>query len=110
LSIARNRAIDRLRARQRRARLADEFQAAAAADSAPFAPPFQSALSEEEQTAVRAAVKGLPGEQRQAIEMAFFGGMTHAEIAEALQEPLGTIKARIRRGMLKLRENLQAYL
>ena len=42
--------------------------------------------------------------------MAFFGGMTHAEIAEALQEPLGTIKARIRRGMLKLRESLQAYL
>jgi RNA polymerase sigma-70 factor (ECF subfamily) len=110
LSITRNRAIDRLRARQRRARLAEELHEAAAADSPPSAPPFQSALGEEEQTAVRAAVKGLPGEQRQAIEMAFFRGMTHAEIAEALQEPLGTIKARIRRGMLKLRDNLQAYL
>jgi RNA polymerase sigma-70 factor (ECF subfamily) len=110
LSITRNRAIDRLRARQRRVRLAVEFQEAAAADSAPFAPPFQGALSEEDQIAVRSAVKGLPDEQRQAIEMAFFGGMTHAEIADALQEPLGTIKARIRRGMLKLRESLQAYL
>jgi RNA polymerase sigma-70 factor (ECF subfamily) len=110
LSITRNRAIDRLRARQRRVRLADELHEAAAADSPAFAPPFQSALSEEDQTAVRSAVRGLPSEQRQAIEMAFFGGMTHAEIAEALQEPLGTIKARIRRGMLKLRENLQAYL
>ena len=59
---------------------------------------------------MRSAVSGLPGDQRQAIEMAFFGGMTHAEIAEALHEPLGTIKARIRRGMLKLRESLQAYV
>ena len=42
--------------------------------------------------------------------MAFFGGLTHPEIAEALNEPLGTIKARIRRGMLKLRESLEMYL
>jgi RNA polymerase sigma-70 factor (ECF subfamily) len=110
LSITRNRAIDRLRARQRRVRLADELHEATAAESPPFAPPFPSALSEEEIAAVRAAVSGLPGEQRQAIEMAFFGGLTHVEIAEALGEPLGTIKARIRRGMLKLRESLQAYL
>ncbi len=110
LRITRNRAIDRLRARQRRFRLTDELQAAAVADAPPFAPPFQSVLSEEDQAAVRSAVRGLPGDQRQAIEMAFFGGLTHAEIAEALQEPLGTIKARIRRGMLKLRESLQAYV
>jgi RNA polymerase sigma-70 factor (ECF subfamily) len=55
-------------------------------------------------------VNQLPLDQRQAIEMAFFGGMTHIEIAEALKEPLGTVKARIRRGMLKLRESLQAYV
>ena len=110
LSITRNRAIDRLRARQRRVRLADELHEAAAADSLPLASPFQSALSEEDLAAVRSAVSGLPGEQRQAIEMAFFGGLTHAEIADALHEPLGTIKARIRRGMLKLRERLQAYV
>jgi RNA polymerase sigma-70 factor (ECF subfamily) len=42
--------------------------------------------------------------------MAFFGGMTHMEIAEALNESLGTTKARIRRGMLKLRESLKAYV
>jgi len=110
LSITRNRAIDRLRARQRRVRLADELHEAAVSDASPFAPPTQSALSQEDLAAVRSAVNGLPGEQRQAIDMAFFGGMTHAEIAEALHEPLGTIKARIRRGMLKLRESLQAYL
>jgi RNA polymerase sigma-70 factor (ECF subfamily) len=110
LSITRNRAIDRLRARQRRARLANELEEAAAADSPPLASPFQSVLSEDETAAVRSAVNGLPDEQRRVIEMAFFGGMTHAEIAEALHEPLGTIKARIRRGMLKLRGNLQAYV
>jgi RNA polymerase sigma-70 factor (ECF subfamily) len=110
LSITRNRAIDRLRARQRRVRLADELHEAAAADAPPFASPFHSALSAEDLATVRSAVNGLPGEQRQAIEMAFFGGLTHAEISEALHEPLGTIKARIRRGMLKLRESLQAYL
>jgi RNA polymerase sigma-70 factor (ECF subfamily) len=110
LSITRNRAIDRLRARQRRARLADELHEAAVGDSPPVAPPFQSALSGEDLAAVRSAVCGLPGEQRQAIEMAFFGGMSHGEIAQALGQPLGTIKARIRRGMLKLRESLQAYV
>ena len=72
-------------------------------------PRNEFALSEEELTGVRSAVKRLPSDQRQAIEMAFFGGMTHAEIAGALSEPLGTVKARIRRGMLKLRESLQAY-
>ena len=59
---------------------------------------------------IRSAVQELPADQRQAIEMAFFSGLTHHEIAEVLKEPLGTIKARIRRGMLKLRECLKAYL
>jgi RNA polymerase sigma-70 factor (ECF subfamily) len=108
LSITRNRSIDRLRARQRRVRLANELEESATiqpaiADSSPL-------LTEEELGVVRAAVRSLPDEQRQAIELAFFGGMTHFEIAETLKEPLGTIKARIRRGMLKLRENLQPYV
>src|SRR5213080_3350095 len=59
LSITRNRAIDRLRARQRRVRLADELHQAAAADSPPLAPPFQSALRQEDLAAVRSAVSGL---------------------------------------------------
>ena len=59
---------------------------------------------------MRAAVSELPRGQQQAIELAFFGGLTHGEIAEALGEPLGTVKARIRRGMLKLKESLRAYV
>jgi RNA polymerase sigma-70 factor (ECF subfamily) len=107
LSIARHRAIDRLRARQRRARLMEEFNNLGMADTKSEAGPGQGGLRADEAAAIRAAVNDLPGEQRQAIEMAFFGGKTHAEIAEALNEPLGTIKARIRRGMLRLRDTLQ---
>jgi RNA polymerase sigma-70 factor (ECF subfamily) len=107
LSITRNRSIDRLRARQRRSRLATELEAAAnpVADDANGPGP----LPEDELAAIRSAVKGLPADQRQAIELAFFGGLTHLEIAQAMKEPLGTVKARIRRGMLKLRDSLQPY-
>jgi len=108
LGITRNRSIDRLRARQRRNRVLEEMTEAA--DNQPASlPQTEFALSKEEVAGVRSAVKSLPQDQRQVIEMAFFGGMTHAEIAGALNEPLGTVKARIRRGMLKLRESLQAY-
>jgi RNA polymerase sigma-70 factor, ECF subfamily len=110
LSITRNRSIDRLRARQRRFRLMNELEETNSPDSQPQPPPAQTAFGGEETAVVRSAVSGLPLEQRQAIEMAFFGGMTHPEIAETLHQPLGTIKARIRRGMLKLRESLQAHV
>jgi RNA polymerase sigma-70 factor (ECF subfamily) len=79
-------------------------------DVAADEPNVRASLAEDELAAVRSAVKSLPADQRRAIEMAFFGGLTHPEIADALKEPLGTVKARIRRGMLKLRESLQAYV
>ncbi len=104
LGIARNRCIDRLRARQRLQRTVE----ALAQDTEAF-PLAEAALNEDDATMIRSAVQSLAKEQRQAIEMSFFGGMTHEQIAAALNEPLGTIKARIRRGMLKLRENLKAY-
>ena len=110
LRITRNRCIDTLRSRQRQNRLLENAFEIASLDSMPSASCARELLSADEFAAIRAAVKNLPEEQRKAIEMAFFGGMTHIEVAEALQEPLGTIKARIRRGMLKLREGLQAYV
>jgi len=111
LGITRHRCIDYLRARQRRTRLLDEATMETEILSRPASSSSaQETLGEEELAKVRAAVRELPPDQRQAIELAFFGGMTHQEIAEALDEPLGTIKARIRRGMLKLRESLKAYV
>ncbi len=56
---------------------------------------------------VRRALQTLPEAQRRAIELAFFGGMSHAEITMALGQPLGTVKANIRRGMQRLRTALQ---
>lgn len=110
LSITRHRCIDYLRARQRRTRLLDEATHETEILALPAASPAHNALSAEELAKVRAAVKELPPDQKQAIELAFFGGMTHQEIAEELHVPLGTIKARIRRGMLKLKEGLKAYV
>jgi len=108
LSITRHRCIDRLRSRQRRARLAEEFQNDMVSQQSPLLE-NTTALDTDDTGAVRTALKNLPEDQRQAIELAFFGGKTHLEIAELLNQPLGTIKARIRRGMLKLRDSLQEY-
>lgn len=107
LSITRHRAIDRLRSQQRRTRLIEELLQVGAADLATAAAPDLDALGAEEAAGVRSGLASLPKDQREAIELAFFGGLTHPEIAETLHQPLGTIKARIRRGLLKLRECLQ---
>ena len=64
----------------------------------------------EKNKLVRNAVLQLSTEQRQAIEMAFFGGLTQNEIALQLDEPLGTVKARIRRGMIKLKDLIEPRL
>lgn len=74
--------------------------------------PFSNDLEDQVDSAmtggrIRAAFAQLPPEQRQALVMAYFKGLTHSEIAEALQEPLGTIKTRIRLGMQKLRQMLE---
>jgi RNA polymerase sigma-70 factor (ECF subfamily) len=108
VTLTRNRAIDRLRSRRRRARLLDESlpgdlgygdgPAGRGADA--------DAVLNDEAGAARAALAALPRDQRQAVELAFFGGLTQQEIAERLKEPLGTVKARIRRGLHRLRDTL----
>jgi RNA polymerase sigma-70 factor (ECF subfamily) len=60
----------------------------------------------EDATQVRAALAELPGEQRQVIELAYFGGFSHSQIAEMLSLPTGTVKGRMRLGLTKLRLNL----
>jgi RNA polymerase sigma-70 factor (ECF subfamily) len=112
VTLTRNRAIDRLRSRRRRAELLDEavpsdlgyFESLAGADL------DDPAARRDQAQAVRAAVAALPREQQHALELAFFGGLTQQEIASRLREPLGTVKARIRRGLGRLRDTLAPRL
>lgn len=109
VTVVRNKAIDRLRARRRRGELleraAGEFEVRTGG-SGEEVPDFCG----ESAGMVRNCLRLLPTEQRQAIELAFFGGLSQSEIAEELKEPLGTIKARIRRGMLAMRDALEGAL
>ena len=101
---ARSRAIDRVRFEQRKKRL--DPQAGQAPD-APEAPDPRELLELKQRAgALRAALTRLSGDERQAIQGAFFGDLTHAELAVRLKQPLGTIKTRIRSALLKLRRAL----
>lgn len=107
LKVARNRAIDERRSRGRRQRheagTALNIDGGIADDSDD---PALAALLADQRVAVRRALQDIPDEQRIAIEMAYFGGLTQQEIAAALNQPLGTVKTRIRLGMQKLRLTL----
>src|SRR5262245_38521546 len=95
-TITRTRALDRLR---RRAARRERTGAAA--------PPGADVPRPEESLAVRQALGELSPEQRRALELAYYEGLTHAEIARRLGEPLGTIKTRIRTAMTRLRDALR---
>ena len=95
-TIARTRALDRLRRRAARKEEAGATDPLAGAE-----PGTEDAL------AVRTAVAALSDDQRRAVELAYYEGLTQSEIARRLGEPLGTIKTRIRTAMMRLREALQ---
>lgn len=105
LTVARTRAIDLLRRRRVRPQATDDPLIVI---EIPGDVPGQDRQLEtvERARAVRAALDGLPLMQRLAIELAFFDGLTHSEIAEQLEVPLGTVKTRVRQGLLRLREIL----
>jgi RNA polymerase sigma-70 factor, ECF subfamily len=110
MMIARTRALDVLRSTARQHALVplslDDVPTVQMDRLHATADPLQSVQQHEQETAVRTALLTLPEPQREAIELAFFLGLTHPEIATRLGEPLGTIKSRIRGGLLKLREPL----
>ncbi len=108
-TITRTRALDLIRARGRRARMTESAGAqpdAPVAMSEGFRSPDAGIDEADRATAVATALNELPEAQRRAIELAFFEGLTHPEVAERLREPLGTVKTRIRLGMHKLRDML----
>ena len=107
LTLTRNRSIDRIRAIQRRTRLRDDFEKETVVDeSAGVREALSGVDASEKSQILRDAVGRLSPEQRNVIELAFFGGFTQSEIADRLGEPLGTVKARARRGLMKLKEIL----
>jgi len=111
VTLTKSRAIDRLRARASRGYQAtNSLEAGTVAQAADHGPsPFETQADQELRIAVEAAVAGLPIAQQQAIELAYYEGLSHAEIASRLNQPLGTVKTRIKMGMSKLRDSLQRW-
>ncbi len=106
LTLARNRALDQLRLKSERQRRREDQ-----ADELPpvvTLPDFERSLDEQRRAKrVRDLMALLNPQQKRAIELAYFEGLSHSEIANALKEPLGTVKSWIRNGLLRLKEALQ---
>ncbi len=112
VTLTRNRSIDRLRTRTNRARLLEASfpgDLGYGADAEILGGDDRAELGERADV-VCSALDTLPAEQRRALELAFFSGLTQKEIADQLSEPIGTVKARIRRGLIKLRDVLATRL
>lgn len=107
MALARNRALDHLRLKSERQRRRED----PSEELPPVIsfPQFEQALDEKRRAErVRALIGSLNPQQKRAIELAYFEGLSHSEIAEALKEPLGTVKSWIRNALLRLKEELQA--
>ncbi|MDQ8200344.1 sigma-70 family RNA polymerase sigma factor [Pelagicoccus enzymogenes] len=110
--IIRNRAIDRIRKKSRRGRIVDDSREdiVESTQSKPFAGAFESLRSSEAAQAVRQAFGVLTEDQRQVLQLAYFGGLSQSEIAAQESQALGTVKSRIRRGLERLRVELEGKL
>lgn len=108
ITLTRSRAIDRLRARGTRAPAAESLDGPSVTQIPDRRQgPFEAHADQEMRQRVSEALGSLPPAQREAIEMAYYEGLTHMEIAARLNQPLGTVKTRIKLGMAKLREMLR---
>ncbi len=106
MMLARSRAIDRLRSCAVR-RTSEEPLPAWAEFADTTERPDEAGAASEQRRFIRAALESLSPEQREAIELAYYSGLSHSELAARLSQPLGTVKTRIRLGMMRLRELLE---
>jgi RNA polymerase sigma-70 factor (ECF subfamily) len=108
LTIARSRALDRVRAlRRRREEPLEGDDGQLVVQQAAEGDPGLDAEASERRRIVEAALSGLPAEQREALELGYFGGLSQTEIAERTGQPLGTVKTRMRLALQKLRSQLE---
>jgi len=105
LTLSRNRALDYIRGRTEKQRQREESAENFSLETA-IPDPEQFVDQQRRAELVRKLIRSLPEAQRQAIELAYFEGMTHSEIAAAMKQPLGTVKTWIRTALLHLREKL----
>src|SRR5262249_23713005 len=108
-TIARSRAIDRLRSGWQDQKRKEPLDSIGDAPTGAATPEEETVASERQQL-VREALARLTPEQREVIELAYYSGLSHSEIAAKLNQPLGTVKTRTRLGMMKLREALAPML
>jgi RNA polymerase sigma-70 factor (ECF subfamily) len=106
LNMTRSRAIDRLRSKRARPDIAVDTVTPLDEIAADSVPQDAQLLSAEQVAKLRNALQELPALQRIALELAYYEGLTHAEIAGRLEQPLGTVKTRIRQAMITLRESM----
>ncbi|MEX0830506.1 MAG: sigma-70 family RNA polymerase sigma factor [Nitrospirales bacterium] len=103
--LTRSRAIDRLRVGKKEPEAREPLDEVSG-DKGIESDPEQSSVYLQQRRIIRQALTSLPSEQREIIELAYFGGLSHSEISIRIGEPLGTVKTRIRLGMVKLRNQL----
>jgi RNA polymerase sigma-70 factor (ECF subfamily) len=106
MTVTRSRAIDRARSRRPKLAAVALEQSESEIPPAEGASPVGEALSGERRSIIRRALSRLDPSQRQAIECAYYDGLSHSQIAEKLNKPLGTIKTYIRQGLIRMRELL----
>lgn len=112
VTIARRKAIDRLRSKElaNRAERLEAEDVASLPDAAYTANPLNAAIGSEYERLMREALATLSNEQRIVIELSYFDGYTQEQISQRLNVPLGTVKTRMRQGLMKLRDHLQERL